>query len=102
MIRKAMVMSVHPGHEAEYERRHNPIWAELEQTLKDHGVRNYSIFLHPETHQLFAYVEVEDEQRWAQIAQTEICRKWWAHMREIMPSHPDNSPIGRELKEVFH
>jgi L-rhamnose mutarotase len=49
-IRKAFVMSVNTGAEEEYEKRHNPIWPELEKVLKDHGVSNYSIFLHPETH----------------------------------------------------
>ena len=36
-IRKAFVMSVNAGAEAEYEMRHNPIWPELEKVLKDHG-----------------------------------------------------------------
>ena len=102
MIRKAFVMSVNEGREAEYERRHRPIWPELEQTLKGHGVSTYTIFLDAETRQLFGYVEIEDEARWAAIAETDICRKWWAHMREIMPSNPDDSPVSRELGEVFH
>lgn len=102
MIRKAFVMSVNPGQEAEYQRRHSPIWKELHDELKKAGVHNYSIFLHPETHQLFGYVEIEDEARNAAIAQTDVCKRWWKHMREIMPSNPDNSPISRELKEVFH
>lgn len=102
MLRKAFVMSVNPGSEPEYERRHNPIWAELEQVLKDHGVHNYSIFLHPQTRQLFGYVEIEDEAKWNAIAQTEICRKWWRHMSPIMPSNPDSSPVSLELRQVFH
>lgn len=102
MIRKAFVMSVHAGQEAEYEKRHNPIWPELEAALKEHGVHNYSIFLHPETRQLFGYAEVESEERWAAIARTEGCRKWWAHMKEMMPSNPDNSPVQLPLREVFH
>jgi L-rhamnose mutarotase len=102
MIRKAFVMSVNAGSEVEYERRHNPIWPELEAVLKQHGVLNYSIFLHPETRQLFAYAEIENEARWQAIARTPECRRWWAHMREIMPSNPDNSPVAHELKEVFH
>lgn len=102
MIRKAFIMSVNPGSEEEYERRHRPIWPELEQTLKDHGAHGYSIFLDAETRQLFGYVEIEDEARWNAVANTAICRKWWAHMKEIMPSNPDNSPIARELREVFH
>lgn len=102
MIRKAFVMSVFPEHAAEYRRRHNPIWPELEAVLKQHGVLSYSIFLHPQTSQLFAYVEFEDEQKWQAIAGTEVCRKWWAYMKEIMPSHPDNRPIASDLQEVFH
>ena len=102
MIRKAFVMSVNAGSETEYERRHNPIWPELEAVLKEHGVLNYSIFLHPETRQLFAYAEIEDEARWQAIARTPACRRWWMHMREIMPANPDNSPVARDLKEVFH
>jgi L-rhamnose mutarotase len=102
MIRKAFVMSVNPGSEEEYERRHKPVWEEMEQTLKTHGAHNYSIFLCPETRQLFGYVEIEDEARWAAIAQTAICKKWWAHMRDIMPSNPDNSPVSKGLREVFH
>ena len=102
MIRKAFVMSVHPGSEAEYEKRHNPIWPDLEATLKAHGVSNYSIFLHPETRQLFAYAEIESEERWQAIAQTAVCRRGWTHMKEVMPSNPDGSPVARELREVFH
>jgi L-rhamnose mutarotase len=102
MIRKAFVMSVNPGEEAEYERRHRPIWDELAAVLKAHGAHNYSIFLHPQTLQLFAYVEIEDEARWNAIARTPICKKWWKHMGDIMPSNPDTSPVAQGLKEVFH
>ena len=102
MIRKAFVMSVDAGQEAEYEHRHRPIWPELEDTLKAHGVHSYSIFLLPDTRQLFAYAEIEDESRWEAIADTEICKKWWAHMGDIMPSNPDNSPVAKNLREVFH
>lgn len=102
MNRKAFVMQVNPDQHAEYEKRHNPIWPELEQTLKDHGVHTYSIFLDKQTNQLFGYAEIEDQARWEAIAQTPVCRKWWAYMKEIMPSNPDNSPISKELREVFH
>ena len=102
MIRKAFVMSVAPGHEAEYARRHQPIWPELEAVLKSHGVHNYSIFLHAETRQLFAYAEIEDEARWAAIARTEVCQRWWKRMGDVMPSNPDHSPVATGLKEVFH
>ena len=102
MIRKAFKMSVHPDAHAEYERRHNPIWKELEDTLVAHGVLNYSIFLDPATSELFAYVELESEERWQSIASTEVCQRWWRHMRNLMPTQPDHSPKSVELREVFH
>ena len=102
MIRKAFVMQLHPGQEAEYQRRHNPIWPELEATLQAHGARSYSIFLLRETNQLFAYAEIEDEARWNAIAQTEVCQRWWTHMADLMATNPDSSPQSVELPEVFH
>ena len=95
-------MSVNRGREDEYERRHNPIWPELERTLREHGVTSYSIYLDPETGDLFGYAEIEDEARWAAIASTDVCRRWWRFMREIMPANADDSPVARDLREVFH
>ena len=102
MLRKAFKMSVHPGREGEYESRHNPIWKELERTLLDHGVVNYSIYLDPHTNDLFAYAEIESEERWQAIASTEVCQRWWRHMGDLMPSNPDASPVASDLREVFH
>jgi len=102
MLRKAFRMSVNTDRHDEYTRRHNPIWRELEDTLLAHGVQTYSIFLDPATSDLFAYAEIESEDRWASIANTEVCRRWWRHMCDIMPSNPDDSPIARDLREVFH
>jgi L-rhamnose mutarotase len=102
VLRKAFRMAVNGGAEAEYERRHKPIWQELERTLLDHGVRTYSIFLDPETQDLFGYVEIASEERWADIARTEVCQRWWQHMRDVMPTNADHSPVSRNLREVFH
>lgn len=102
LLRKAFVMQVFPNQHAEYERRHNPIWPELEQTLRTHGVHNYSIFLDETTGQLFGYAEIESEAQWEAIAQTDVCRRWWRHMREVMPSNDDDSPQSLPLREVFH
>jgi L-rhamnose mutarotase len=102
MKRKAFVMSVNAGMEEEYHRRHSPIWPELEALLRAHGVHSYSIFLDAHTRQLFGYAEIEDEERWSAIANTTVCQRWWKYMREIMPSNPDDSPVSRELREVFH
>lgn len=102
MIRKAFLMSVNPDAHVEYEKRHRPIWAELAAVLKEHGVSNYSIFLDEETSQLFGYAEIESEEQWNSIAETDECRRWWAYMSDVMPSNEDKSPVSRGLTEVFH
>lgn len=102
MIPKAFLMRLKPGQQAEYERRHNPIWPELQAALKAHGVHNYSIYLERESDYLFAFAEIESEERWRQIAQTEVCQRWWAYMKDLMQTNDDNSPVALDLKEVFH
>jgi L-rhamnose mutarotase len=102
MIRKFFVMQLNRGAEEAYRQRHNPIWKELEEVLLAHGVHNYSIALHSETGQLFAYAEIEDEARWNAIAQTPACRRWWDHMADLMQVNPDRSPRAAELQEMFH
>ena len=104
MIRKAFVMSVDP--EVSTPSTKSGTGRDLarapEATLRSHGVHNYSIHLDESTHQLFGYAEIESEERWAAIAKTEICRKWWQYMKDIMPSNPDGSPIAHDLREVFY
>ena len=102
MIRKAFLMKLKPGCQAEYERRHNPIWPELQAVLQSHGASNHSIFLDRSTDNLFAYVEIQSEELWMQIATTDECRRWWSHMEELMLTNPDDSPEAVALDEVFH
>ena len=95
-------MMLQPGQQAEYERRHNPVWPELQLVLQQHGVQNYSIFLDHETDRLFAYVELESEELWQRLAQAESCRRWWSYMKELMLTNSDDSPVVVALAEVFH
>ena len=42
----AWVLEVRPGYEDEYKKRHEEIWPEMVDMLRNSGVRNYSIFRH--------------------------------------------------------
>ena len=101
-MRIAFKMKVNKDYKQEYEKRHNPIWPELEKTLIGHCVQTYSIFLDRDTGDLFAYAEIESLEKWNDIAKTDICRKWWDYMAPLMPCHADHSPVSKELREVFH
>ena len=65
-------------------------------------MHNYSIFFDEETHVLFGYAEIESKEKWEAIAETEVCKKWWNFMSDIMEVNEDNSPVTDELKEIFY
>ncbi|UOQ44990.1 L-rhamnose mutarotase [Halobacillus salinarum] len=102
MIRKASVMYVNKGSYEEYKRRHDELWPEMNAALKEHGAHNYSIFLNEQTGELFAYLEIEDEEKWEQMSGTDVCRRWWAYMADIMETNDDHSPVSVELKDMFY
>ncbi|MCM3041555.1 L-rhamnose mutarotase [Paenibacillus motobuensis] len=102
MERIALIMYLHPGNQFEYHKRHNQLWPDMKLALKEHGASNYSIFLDQEANTLFAYLEVENKADFDKIAETDICKKWWAYMAPIMKSNPDNSPVAKNLKQVFY
>ena len=99
---KAFKMKLYEGQEAEYEKRHNQLWPEMKDMIHEFGGKNYSIFLDKETLTLFAYIEVEDPEKWAQSADQPINRKWWDFMADIMETNPDNSPVCVDLPALFH
>lgn len=102
MKRIATIMYLKSNMSEEYEKRHDELWTEMKEVLKQYGAHNYSIFLEKETNKLFAYLEVEDEERYDSIKETEVVRSWWKYMAPLMEINNDNSPRSTELIEVFH
>ena len=102
MKRLAFKMYLNEGQKEAYKKRHDEIWPELKQLLKDAGVSEYSIFLDEETNTLFAFQKVSGDGSSQDLGQTEIVQKWWAYMKDIMKSNSDNSPVTVPLEEVFY
>lgn len=99
---KAFKMKLYDGMAEEYERRHNELWPEMKDMIHEYGGSNYSIFLDKETNILFGYIELEDEKLWSKSADTEICKKWWHFMADIMETNADESPVSVDLTPVFY
>ena len=102
MSRAAFKMKLKPGFQQEYKKRHDAIWPELKTLLYNAGIRDYSIFLDEETNTLFAVQKTTGEKGSQDLGKTEIVKKWWAFMADIMEVNPDNSPVSVPLPEVFH
>ena len=98
----AFAMQLNPGMEEEYRRRHDAIWPELVELLKEAGVRDYSIHLDRETGILFAVLKRPADHQMADLPHHPVMKRWWAHMADIMATHPDNSPVQRPLVKLFH
>lgn len=102
MEKIAFVMTLKPGFEREYEKRHDEIWPELVKELKKAGVSDYSIFYEESSNKLFAVLKREESHTMDELPSNQIVKKWWAYMADIMDTHEDNEPVATDLKKVFH
>jgi L-rhamnose mutarotase len=102
MQRVAFKMKLFDGCEDEYKKRHDAIWPDLKILLKETGVQDYSIFLDAETNTLFGVLKIENALKLEELPNHPVMKKWWAYMKDIMESNPDNSPVSVPLKEIFY
>lgn len=102
MKRNAFIMKVKKGFEKEYKRRHDAIWPGLHSELKKAGVSDYSIYLDEESLTLFAFQKLSDDNTAASLPQNPVVCRWWNYMADIMEVNPDDSPVVKPLREVFH
>ena len=100
--RIAFKMQLNKGREAEYKKRHNTLWPELNKLLKQAGISEYSIFLDEQTNSLFGVLKATSIPALDDLPNNPVMQKWWAYMKDIMQSNDDNSPVSIPLTEVFY
>lgn len=98
---RAFRMNLNAGQAEEYRKRHDEIWPELTDILRDAGVLDYRIFLDPESLALFAVLTHDDDHHLDQLPASPVMQRWWKHMQSIMPCHSDASPVTTDLLPVF-
>lgn len=97
----AFRMTVKPGLEAEYKRRHDEIWPALRVALQQAGVLEYRIFLDLPTGSLFAYQRLAPDADKTQLPTLPLMKQWWNYMADLMDVNADNSPVVTVCPEVF-
>lgn len=100
--RIAFRMVLNPGQAEEYRRRHDEIWPQMLAALREAGISDYSIWLDPETNHLFATLVRSDDHTMDDLPQTQINRRWWDFMADIMQVGDRNEPVVVPLQCVFH
>src|SRR5215468_11231225 len=98
MQRVAFKMKLFKGCEDEYKKRHDDLWPQLKELLKQTGIAYYSIFLDETTNYLFAYLMIDEPKRLDELPLKPIMKKWWSYMKDIMETSEDCSPVSVPLK----
>ena len=104
MERVGFVLKVRQARLDEYKLRHEHVWPEMLDALRQTGWRNYSLFLR-EDGLLFGYLETEDfAAALASMAATDVNRRWQEEMApffEGLEGRAADEGLVR-LEEVFH
>jgi L-rhamnose mutarotase len=102
MPKVAFQMQLYKGNEAEYKKRHDVLWPDLHELLKQTGISDYSIFLNPASGALFGVLTIDNPLALDELPSHPVMQKWWNYMSDIMESNPDHSPVSIPLENVFY
>ena len=97
----AFKMQLNSGMAAEYKKRHDEIFPELVDLLHAAGIRDYSIHLDQETNILFGVLWRRKDHGMADLPNTAIMQRWWAHMADVMATNDRNEPVAVDLVPMF-
>ena len=102
MERYAWKARIIEGKLQEYVRRHDEIWPEMLEVLKNAGIKNYTIW--NVGNELFGYYECENGIEYAAKVQREspVVDRWNEYMKDVMIMDTDPETGAQPLlKQVF-
>jgi L-rhamnose mutarotase len=93
---------IRPGTEDEYKKRHDEIWPELVDAIKDAGLENYTLFRRGTT--ITAYVECHPDAAtvFAKLAPTDVNARWSKWFEDVIVSLTDEDGNLFTAEEVWH
>ena len=104
MKRVCFLLKVKPDRLKEYEARHQGVWPEMLQALRETGWHNYSLFLRPDG-LLVGYLETDNfEAAVRKMQNYPVNARWQQEMAEFFEGSEGGRADERmaPLKEVFH
>jgi L-rhamnose mutarotase len=102
MERTCFTFEIYPGKEAEYKKRHDEIWPELVEAIRESGFENYSLFRRGQ--QIVAYVECHPDvaSAFGKLAGYESTGRWTEWFQDVIVSLTDENGQLVTLEEVWH
>jgi len=104
VARICFTLQVDPGMLDEYRRRHEEVWPEMLEALRDAGWRDYSLFLRDDG-LLIGVLETDDfDAALAAMDATDVNARWQAQMAPFFAGLGDRRPDQgmRPLPEIFN
>jgi L-rhamnose mutarotase len=100
--RLCFTFEIRPGTEDEYKRRHDEIWPELVEAIKDAGIANYTLFRRGTTVVGYAECEPDVATSFGKVGQTEVNRRWAEWFEDVIVTLVDENGELFRLDEVWH
>jgi L-rhamnose mutarotase len=102
MERCCFTMTLRPGAEEEYRRRHDEIWPEMVTALKASGISDYTIFRRGRELYAFCSCEPDAATAFARMGATDVNRRWSAWFEDVLESLLDERGELRWAEQVWH
>ena len=102
MERICFTFEIRPGTENEYKRRHDEIWPELVEAIRDAAFRNYSLFRRGT--QVIAYAECHPNVATAfgKVEASDADRRWSEWFEDLIVEAVDSDGNLLRADEVWH
>ena len=102
MERICFTFEIRPGTEAEYKRRHDEIWPELVDAIRESGFRNYSLFRRDL--QIVGYAECHPDRAtaFAKLGAYEANARWATWFEDVIVRLTDEQGNLFYFDEVWH
>lgn len=102
MERVCFAFEIYPGKEAEYKKRHDEIWPELVDAIRESGFRNYSLFRRGQ--QVVGYVECHPDvaTSFQKLGAYEVNARWAAWFEDVIVELADEEGNLFRYDEVWH
>ncbi len=102
MERLCFLMHLVPGMEAEYEKRHDEIWPDMQAAVNEAGFRNYTLFRRGT--QVIGYAECVPDIATvlSQMGAHEVNTRWGESLSHVIASMTDETGDLIRYTEVWH
>jgi L-rhamnose mutarotase len=98
MFSIGQVLKLKPGYEQEYKHRHDELWPEMAEAMRQAGV-SMAIYLHENF--LFVFATASDQQAWDELERNPITPRWDRYMSDVLEGDGNGKPFLKSLRPIF-